>query len=73
MSLKKATDSARNQSRSQRNIEENNRVYVFRHCIESNQYYGRGDYYTHTVGPDKSFNHGGKDNVNCYYRGKRIH
>ena len=73
MSRKKATDSARNQSKSQRNIEENNRIYVFRFLMESNLNYSQGDYYTLTVGPNKSFNLGGKDNMHCYYDGKRVH
>ena len=73
MARKTATNKARRQSKSLINRDENNRVYVFRHCIESNQYYTQGMYYTLAVGPNKSFNLGGKDNVSCYYDGKRVH
>jgi len=48
MNRKQATNRARKQSKNNRNIEENNRVYVFRHSIESNQYYQKDEYYKTT-------------------------
>jgi len=72
MIRKNAMDKARRQSATEKLKKTGARVYVFRHAIESDQYYTQGEYYILEVGREKSFNLGGKDNVFRYLNGKRV-